>query len=789
MGEVPEQTRKRVDELRRELERHNRLYYVEAAPEISDREYDRLYRELVDLEKRYPELATPDSPTRRVAGEPIEGFVTRRHAVPMLSLDNTYTVAEIRRFHKYVADRLPDQQVHYVIEPKIDGVSISLRYEEGILVRALTRGNGREGDDVTANVRTIQSIPLRLHNNQPPRVFEARGEVFMDRDAFSTMNRRRRDDGLAEFANARNATAGSLKLLDPREVARRPLTAIFYAQGEVQGLELSSQTHLLQTLSSFGLRASQFAERAADLDDICARIEELGQRRHEFSYDIDGAVIKVDDFSQRERLGFTAKAPSWAKAFKYESETAETKLLSITVQVGRTGILTPVAELEPVPLGGSTISRATLHNADEIHRKDIRVGDTVIIEKAGEVIPAVVEVVADRRPEGTEPFDLAEHVQHRCPSCGGPISRDPQFVAWRCENLLCPAQLVRRLRHFTARNALDIESVGRIVAERLVESGLVADPLDLFELQVQDLATLNLGTEDEPRVFGEKNARKTVDALNRARDLPLARWLFAIGIPEIGVSTAEELAAAHRDIRDIAGSAILRDSLSLMQLQEEARRVNPRSAANRGADDRSKERLSQRMAEINDEVSRLGNALAERGLARPRKSGAIKALDAEYLPVFGKNVTSSVVAFFASDMGRTWLARLDELGIHPKGGGRFEQETATTPLAGKTVVLTGTLQAMTRDEARQALTRAGAKVTASVSSNTDFLIAGENAGSKLDKARDLGVKVLAEEELNSMLKGRDTTSGRERQQEEPVSGASTADNQTTGPYQPDLFGT
>lgn len=739
--------------IRRELERHNRLYYVEARPEISDVEYDQLYQRLADLEREHPELVTADSPTQRVGGAPSDGFVTRAHAVPMLSLDNTYSAEELQRFHKYVASRLPGEAVTYIVEPKIDGVSLSLRYEDGALALALTRGNGREGDDVTANVRTIPSIPLRLHSDSPPAVFEVRGEVFMEREPFSRLNERRREEGLAEFANARNATAGSLKLLDPQQVAERPLTAIFYAQGDIDGVDIASQRALLEIMAGYGLRTSHYAETAAGLEEMCAAVEELGRRRHDFPYEIDGAVIKVDDFRQRERLGFTAKAPSWAKAFKYAAERAETVLHAVTVQVGRTGILTPVAELVPVSLAGSTISRATLHNEDEIRRKDIRVGDTVIIEKAGEVIPAVVEALPEKRPDGAAPFDLAAHVGGKCPSCGGPISRDPQFVAWRCDNLLCPAQVVRRVRHFTARNALDIESVGQIVAEKLVERELVRDPLDLFDLTLEQLATLNLGTAGEPRVFGAKNGQKTLDALGRARTLPLARWLFAVGIPEVGVSTATELAAAHDDLAAIAESAILRDSLRLLELQSEAREVNPRGGRHRGAGDAEKLALEKRMAELNAEIVRLGGALREKGLARVRTTGALKGLDAEYLPQFGENVASSVLAFFASATGRELLARLDKLAIRPRNPGGSSPGTGDSPLAGKTVVLTGTLRGLTRDEAREKLLALGARVAGSVSAKTDFVLAGENAGSKLDKAQSLGVPILSEEDFYQILDG------------------------------------
>ena len=422
--------KQRVDVLRAEIRRHDRLYYVEAAPAISDHDYDLLYQELKGLEQAWPELVTPDSPTRRVAGEPQAAFTTKPHALPMLSLDNTYDEDDLRRFHDYVLRSLKDEQPAYTIEPKIDGVSISVRYEHGRLVQALTRGDGSQGDDVTANLKTIPSVPLRLTGPGPfPEVFEARGEVFISKAGFKLLNARRQAQGEDEFANARNATAGTLKLLDPRQVAERPLDVLFYSQGEIIGLAVAGQQELFQVLAGFGLRTQAWLRTATDFAAITAAIQELLTARHDFPYDIDGAVVKVDSFAQRETLGLTAKAPSWARAFKYEPERRETRLRAITVQVGRTGVLTPVAELEPVALAGSTIARATLHNEDDIARKDIRIGDMVLIEKAGDVIPAVVNVVPDKRPADTTPFDFFRHIGGKCPSCGGDIWRDPQFAA------------------------------------------------------------------------------------------------------------------------------------------------------------------------------------------------------------------------------------------------------------------------------------------------------------------------------------------------------------------------
>lgn len=728
----------RVLHLRDEIRRHNRLYYVEAAPVISDRDYDALYAELQDLEREFPDLVAPDSPTQRVGGEPLVGFETRRHSVPMLSLDNTYSPDDLRRFHEYVVRGLGGAAVQYVVEPKVDGVSISLRYEDGVLTQALTRGNGLEGDDVTANIRTIPSIPLRLATATPPAVLEARGEVYMSKAGFAELNARRQAAGETLFANARNATAGTLKQLDPRIVAERPLDCVFYAFGEVRGLVVTSQRQLLAALRGFGLRTQSHTGLAADLDGLWREIQQLGTRRHEFAYEIDGAVIKVDDFAQREVLGFTAKAPSWARAFKYEAERQETVLRRITIQVGRTGVLTPVAELDPVLVAGSTVSRATLHNEDEIRRRDVRIGDTVLVEKAGDVIPAVVGVVLAKRPAAAAPFDFAAHIGKCCPSCGGPIARDPQFVAWRCENLQCPAQSVRRVDHFAARNALDLQSLGGIVAEKLVERGLVREPLDLFGVSEDALAALNLGTETEPRVFGAKNAAKLLGAVRRAPDLPLERWLNALGIPDVGASTAFHIARFHPNLEAVADSAILRDLVTLFERQE-AVRTAPGEAER---------------AALVSEISALGSRLEGLGLAKlstARRAGGIPAYVTTYI---GPKTAQSVIAFFASAIGQGILARLRELRIAPRGPGAPASGAApaTGPFAGQTFVLTGTLAAMGREVAHERIRALGGTAGESVSRQTTCLVAGANSGArKTEKAAQLGVKVLDEAAFLDLL--------------------------------------
>ncbi|HOG49375.1 MAG TPA: NAD-dependent DNA ligase LigA [Lentisphaeria bacterium] len=743
----------RIDVLRAEIRRHDRLYYVDAAPEISDHDYDRLYQELKDLEQAWPELVTPDSPTQRVAGEPLAAFATKLHALPMLSLDNTYDENDLRRFHDYVCRGLKDELPTYVIEPKIDGVSISVRYEHGQLVQALTRGDGSQGDDVTANLKTIPSLPLRLAGPGPfPEVFEARGEVFISKDGFQLLNARRQAQGEDEFANARNAAAGTLKLLDPRQVAERPLDVLFYSQGEIIGLEITSQQQLFQALADYGFRTQAWRRTADDFAAIAAAIRELLSAKHDFPYEIDGAVIKVDSFAQREILGLTAKAPSWARAFKYEPERRETRLRAITVQVGRTGVLTPVAELEPVALAGSTIARATLHNEDEIARKDIRIGDMVRIEKAGDVIPAVVNVVLEKRSADAKPFDFFQHIGGKCPSCGSDIHRDPQFAAWRCLNLQCPAQSVRRLEHFAARQALDLEGLGGVVAEALVEQGLVREPLDVFALEQEPLAALNLGTADAPRQFGTNNAKRLLDAIARSREMPLSNWLLALGIPEIGAATAFHIGRTHHDLHNLAESPVLRDLLALLAIQDGTLSEPQPSLADLGDLFAAAEARQPKPLTAEASKDELVTRLQPLGLIKLGSNGVYVTT------VIGPKTAKNIVDFFASETGKEQLQRLEELGINPLGTGA-ETETAgtaeaagTAPLAGKTFVITGTLSEE-REAVAAKIRAAGGTVSSAVSRNTNYLVAGANVGArKTEKAAQLGVRVIGEEELRAMLK-------------------------------------
>jgi len=719
MAKDEAQAAKRIAQLRDEIRKHDRRYYEEAAPTISDREYDRLYKELVDLEAKFPDLVTPDSPTQRVGGKPLQAFAQIQHRVPMLSLDNTYSEDEVANFYKRITRLLPDEKIPVVIEPKVDGVAVSVMYETGRLKYAATRGDGLVGDDITQNIKTIRSVPHQLRG-AAPKLFEVRGEAYLDRDGFKKLNKERKAAGLPLFANPRNAAAGSLKHLDPKIAAQRPLGIVFYGTGATEGVDVDLHSEVFPLFKRLGLPTHENWWLADSIEKILDAIRKLDRIRHDFPYETDGAVIKVDALEQRERLGFTAKSPRWAIAYKYAAERVETKLLDIKVQVGRTGILTPVAVLEPVLVSGSTVSRATLHNEDEIKRKDIRIGDTVVIEKAGEVIPAVVEVVKSKRPRNAKPFDFLKHIHGKCPVCGGEVRRDPEFVAWRCENIRCPAQATRRLEFFAARGALDIESVGGIVADKLVERGLVREPLDLFELKAAQLAKLNLGTEENPRVFGEKNATKAIQSIERARTFPLSRWLFALAIPDVGKTTATDLARFHEAIEDVANSKLLRDVIAYHESK---------------GDKQAAKEIAER--------------LIKSGFAEPSKSKIDKhgGIVTEVGPVVAK----SVLDFFGSAEGKKILQRMKQLRIHPKSEKVSAKKMAELPLAGKTFVLTGTLPSMTREEATAKIEALGGHVSGSVSKKTDYVLAGPEAGSKLEKAKELGIRIIDEAQFRKML--------------------------------------
>ncbi len=533
-----EQARVRIETLRAEIERHNRLYYIEARPEIPDRDYDELLARLEALEQRHPELADLTSPTQRVGGAPLKQFKHIRHALPMMSLANVFSKEGLDEFDRRVRKLISDEPFDYVLEPKIDGVAISLRYEQGRLVHAATRGDGTTGDDVTENIRTVKSIPLRLIGLSVP-VLEVRGEIYIERAGFKKLNARRREAGLEAFANPRNACAGSLKLLDARKVARRPLDALFYGIGEVQGLEFATHEHVLDALEGFGLRVTPRRWRSPAIETIFGHLDELEAIRHEFPFETDGGVVKVNQRALYGVLGFTAKSPRWAVAYKYKPEQAETTLLDIVVQVGRTGVLTPVAELEPVLLAGTTVKRATLHNEEDIRRKDIRIGDRVVIGKAGDIIPVVLGVAAEKRADGTASFQMPE----TCPQCGSPVESFTGGIARRCLNMQCPAQIKRWITHYASRRALDIPGLGESMVEQLVENDLVHNPADLYRLTPSDLLQIDR--------IGTHSADKLISGINASRSRPFSKTLFGLGIRHVGQSSAAILAQAFEDVDDL----------------------------------------------------------------------------------------------------------------------------------------------------------------------------------------------------------------------------------------------
>lgn len=666
------EARRRVETLREIIARHDFLYYVENSPEVADREYDCLYHELESLEKQFPELISPDSPTQRVGGKPLESFAQVRHSIPMMSLANTYSKEELEAFHARTARLLAPASFTAIVEPKIDGVAIAIRYERGILVLGSTRGDGQTGDDITSNLKTIRSIPLRLNdaNATPPEVLEARGEVYMTRDGFLKLNSAREEAGEPRFANPRNAAAGSLKNLDPAEVARRPLGAVFYGVGELMGADFAFHEELLRALRLWGLRTPPRFWKCSSFPDICNALDELRKVRHDFDFEIDGGVIKVNERMFHERLGATAKSPRWAVAYKYEPDRAETRLRAITVQVGRTGVLTPVAELDPVSLAGSVINRATLHNEDEIRRKGILIGDRVYVEKAGDVIPDIVGVNTAARTGRERIFKMPA----ACPVCGENVCKREGEAAVRCDNLQCPAQIKRWIRHFAARGAMDIEGLGDALVEQLVDGGIVQSPADLFTLTTDKVAGL--------KRMAEKSARNLLGAIVAARDRDFWRLLFALGIRHVGSKMAQALARYAGDI----------DKL---------------------------------MAMTSDEL--------------------------QAIPGVGPVAAESIAAFFRSSRNRAIVKRLRDAGLNMKSREQEPTRAVGRPMEGMVFVLTGALCSLSREQAEEAIRKRGGKTSSSVSKKTSFVVAGQEPGSKLAKAIELGVKVLNEKEFLRML--------------------------------------
>ena len=666
----------RIETLRDELRHHAYLYYVLDQPEIPDAEYDRLYRELQQLEQQHPELITPDSPTQRVGDKPLDGFRQVKHRVPMLSLDNVFSEEELAAFNKRILDRLKldeNTQLAFAAEPKLDGLAISLTYEQGVLIQGATRGDGTTGEDVTGNVRTVQSIPLRLLGDNIPDVLEVRGEVFMPKTGFEKLNAEARKQGEKTFANPRNAAAGSIRQLDPAIAASRPLSMYCYALGRVEGWQQPDSHHkTLKQLQRWGLPVCPQISLVKGVAGCLDYYRDILQRRDQLPYEIDGVVYKVDELALQQQLGFVSRAPRWAIAHKFPAQEEMTVIEAVDFQVGRTGALTPVARLKPVFVGGVTVSNATLHNMDEVERKDVRIGDHVVVRRAGDVIPEVVNVITGKRSGKEKKIRLPK----TCPVCHSDVERLEGEAVARCTGgLFCRAQRVEAIKHFASRKAMDIDGFGDKLAEQLVEAGLVETVADIYKLSVEQLAALER--------MAEKSAQNVINAIDKSRHTELSRFIYALGIREVGEATAANLALAFRSMD------------ALMQADEEA---------------------------------------------------------LEQVPDIGPIVARHIVSFFQQQHNRDVIAELLDKNI---GGISFaplpDPVVQDTPLTGKTVVITGTLPGMTRDEAKQLLQSAGAKVTGSVSAKTDYLLAGEKAGSKLTKAEKLGVQVISEADLRAML--------------------------------------
>jgi DNA ligase (NAD+) len=659
-----------IKKLRDEIHRHDYLYYTKSEPEISDREYDALLKRLQDLEKEHPELITPDSPTQRVGERPIEAFARVRHEVPMLSIDNTYSIDEVKEFHHRVLKGLDVNHVDYVVDPKIDGVAVSVRYEKGRLVLGVTRGDGEYGDDITQNIRTIKTIPLKLHGKDWPEVLEVRGEVYWPRKEFVAYNQRRQAEGQVAMANPRNATAGTLKQLDARMVAERKLSFMCHGFGVITPMLAKSHFELAKMICRWGIPINPHLERIENIDALVAMIELWRDKRTELEYQTDGMVVKVDRFDYRDQLGFTARSPRWVIAFKYEAEQAPTVVRQVRWQVGKLGTLTPVADLDPVWVAGTTVSRASLHNMDIVQNLGVKIGDTVLIEKAGEIIPQVVSVVMEQ-PRGEKEIVPPKH----CPVCNGPVERSEGEVAIRCINPACPAQLKERLAFYGARDQMNIENLGPAIVDQLVDKGLVKEYADLYKLTRLDLLDLER--------MGEKSVEKLLDAIEESKSRDLAKLVAALNIHHVGVRTAEQLTDHYHTMESLMNASI--------------------------------EEL-QNVADI------------------------------------GPVVAQSIYDYFHSDRNRQVIEHLCASGVNMVSQ-RANEPQGEKKLSGKTLVVTGTLEKFSRSEIEAMIKKLGGKPTSSVSAKTDYLVVGAEAGSKLEKAKKLGVKILSEEEFIKLIEG------------------------------------
>jgi DNA ligase (NAD+) len=674
---TPAEAQKRIAELHAEVARHAELYYRQAKPEIADRDYDKLERELAELERLFPQFARQASPTSQVGDDRLEGFATYRHRQPMQSLDNTYSEAEYRAFHQRLAKQLERESLAYVVEPKIDGLAVSVTYEQGKLTRAVTRGNGEEGDDITINAKTIHSLPhtLKADKKYPfPDVVEIRGEIYLTTGEFQRINKEREEAGEAVYANPRNLAAGTIKQLDSREVARRKLEIVLYGIGYCEPPVVEAHSEFLELVKRWGLPTVEKYWTAAGIEEAWKAVGELDRMRHDFAYGTDGAVTKLDSFGLRRAAGSTSKAPRWAIAYKFEPERAETRINAITIQVGRTGVLTPVAELEPVVLSGTTVARATLHNRDEIQRKDIRIGDYVLVEKAGEVIPAVIEVNTKRRAPECQPYQFPA----QCPECGAKVIQVEGEVALRCPNYDCPVQVRRRLSHFVSKACMDIDGLGFAMVDELVTRGWVKGLADLYRLRREDLLSLGKSVE--------KSTDNLLAAIEASKQRELWRVIHGLGIPHVGVAAAKDLAGHFRSLEKLAAAT----------------------------------------------------------------TGHFVANKESVIAGIGATMAGAITGFFQEPRNRATVAALLAAGVEPQ----VPVQTATSNLfAGKTFVLTGTLPSMSREEASAKIEAAGGKVSGSVSKKTSYLLAGAEAGSKLEKAKEIGVPVIDQDEFLRMLAG------------------------------------
>ncbi len=662
-----EAIKKRVEKLREEIEYHNYRYYILDQPEISDAQYDRLMKELEKLEEQYPELRSPNSPTQRVGAPPLEAFEIVRHTIPMLSLANAFDEAETRDFDKRVKKFLgTSQEIEYVAEPKLDGLAVELVYENGHFVVGSTRGDGVNGENITQNLRTIKTIPLQLVRKETPvpERLEVRGEVIMQVRKFKELNRRREEMGEPLFANPRNAAAGSVRQLDSKVTASRPLEIYCYGIGEVIGRTFKTHWEILQTLSKWGLRINPHIRKCRNIDEVLQYYHEMSEKRESLPYEIDGIVIKVDRLDLQARLGEIARSPRWALAFKFQPKQETTRILDIIVQVGRTGALTPVAVMEPVKVGGVEVSRATLHNQDEIDKKDVRIGDTVIIQRAGDVIPEVVQVITSKRKGTEKKFKMPS----KCPVCGAEVVKEEAIH--RCIGLDCPAQLKGRIKHFASKRAMDIEGLGTKLTDQLVDKGLVRDVADLYYLKKEQLTELER--------MADKSAQNIIDAIEKSKTKPLSKFLYALGIRHVGETTAEDLARHFKRLEDF------------FHLTEE---------------------------------------------------------DLREVEGIGPEVAASVYQFFHDKKNKESIERLKKAGLKVIEPVKEEKGK----LAGKTFVFTGTLKAYGRDEARNLVESLGGFTASSVSKKVDYVVVGEDPGSKLDKAKELGIKTLTEEEFKKLI--------------------------------------